>query len=67
MTQTFRPEPMTVKAKYRNSLTLDEDGVQCKQNITWKLLEKHDHPQEVQTDDMESKPTSDDDEKLDWN
>ena len=56
MTPTFRPEPMTVKVKYRNSLTLDVHGVEYKRNITHfkKFLEKHDDPQEVKQNDVES-------------
>lgn len=66
MTPTFRPEPMTVKAKYGNSLTLDADGVEYKRNITHvkKFLEKHDDPPEVKPNDVESKATTDDDEKI---
>lgn len=58
---------MIVKVKYWNSLILDEDGVQCKQNIIYvkKLFEKYDYLQEVQIDDMEFKLILDDDEKLD--
>lgn len=66
MTLTFRPEPMTVKAKYGNSLTLDADGIEYKWNITHvkKFLEKHDDPQEVKQNDVESKAITDDDEKI---
>lgn len=66
MTPTFRPEPMTVKAKYGNSLTLDADGVEYKRNITHvkKFLEKHDDPQVVKPIDLESKATTDEDEKI---
>lgn len=66
MTPTFRPEPMTVKAKYGNSLTLDADGVEYKRNITHvkKFLEKHDDPQVVKPIDVESKATTDEDEKI---
>nr|XP_034329426.1 uncharacterized protein LOC109619056 isoform X3 [Crassostrea gigas] len=66
MTPTFRPEPMTVKAKYGNSLTLDADGVEYKRNITHvkKFLEKHNDPQKVKQNDVESKAITDDDEKI---
>lgn len=68
MSPTFRPEPMTVtvKAKYWNSLTLDADGVEYKLNITHvkKFLEKHDDPQEVKQNDVESKAITDDDKEI---
>lgn len=62
MTPTFRPEPMTMKAKYENSLTLDAEGVEYKRHITHvkKFLEKHDDPPEVKPNDVESKATIDD-------
>lgn len=66
MPPTFRPEPMIVKAKYRKSSTLDADRVEYKRNIIHvkKFFEKHDDPQEVKPNDMESKPTSDHDEEI---
>lgn len=57
MTPTFRPEPMTVKAKYGNSLTLDANEIEYKRNVSHveKFLEIHDDPQEVKPNDVEPK------------
>lgn len=48
------------------SQILDADGVEYKRNITHvkKFLEKHDDPQEVKPNDVKSKATTDDDEKI---